>query len=284
MNTFLVAVVLIICAHVQAFDIGRLRPIGNQLQAVSAKKSIWLRALQNVYESAQPKVTGGYSANVGDIPFQVSIDSDTSEFCGGVIIQSAYVLTAAQCAVGGKLFTIYAGVVKLRGDENSRVVVQSLEAIIHDGYDPNTLSNDIALLKLSQKLHFNDYISPALLPTNDDTYANEPAWISGWGSSHAGGSHADVLQYAPVTVISNDECRKTYGSSVIDSMICTLGNSGLGECNGDGGGPLFTDFRRGGPNLLIGIFSFFNGRGCGVAPDGFTRVSYYRDWILNNVN
>ncbi|XP_046384293.1 chymotrypsin-2-like [Ischnura elegans] len=284
MNTFLVAVVLIICAHVQAFDVGRLRPMGSQSQAVSAKKNIRLRALEDGYESAQPKISNGYSAKLGDIPFQVSMDSDTSEFCGGVIIHSSYVLTAAQCAVGGKLFTIYAGVVKLHGDESSRVVVQSLEAIIHDGYDPNTLSNDIALLKLSQPLHFNDYISPALLPTNDDTYVNEPAWISGWGSSYEGGSHTGVLQYAPVTVISNDECRQTYGSSVTDGTICTLGNSGVGECEGDGGGPLFTDFHRRGPNLLIGIFSFFSGHGCTVGPDGFTRVSYYRDWILSNVN
>ncbi|XP_046384296.1 brachyurin-like [Ischnura elegans] len=284
MNTILVAVVLIICAHVQAFDAGRLRPIGSQLQAVSAKKSIRLRAQQNGYESAQPKISGGHSAKLGDIPFQVSVDSDTSDFCGGVIIHPSYILTAAQCLVGGKLFTIYAGVIKLQGDESSRVIVQSAEAIIHDGYNHDHFVNDIALLKLSEQLRFNEYISSAFLPSNDDTYVNKQAWISGWGSSYNGGPNAEVLQYAPMTVISNDECRETYGNIVTEGTICARGKSGVGVCKCDGGGPLYTDFNRRGPNLLIGITSFLNRHGCGVGPDGFTRVSYHRDWILNNLN
>ncbi|XP_046384292.1 brachyurin-like [Ischnura elegans] len=284
MKTLLVAVVLIICAHVQAFDVQRLRSIDRQSEAVYAKKNIRLRGLEHGHEKAQPKIAGGFTATLGQIPFQVSVDSDASVFCGGVIIHPSYVVTAAQCAVGGKLFTIYAGVVKLRGDESSRVVVQSVEAIIHDGFDPNAVANDIALLKLSQQLHFNDYISPALLPTNDDTYVNEPAWLSGWGSSYAGGSESEVLQYAPVTVISNDDCRSVYGSSITDGIICTRGDSGQGGCDGDGGGPLYKDFNREGPNLLIGLLSFGNAKGCDVGPDGYTRVSYHREWILSHVN
>ncbi|XP_046384291.1 chymotrypsin-2-like [Ischnura elegans] len=284
MNTFLEVVVLIICAQVQAFDVRRLRPIGRQSVAVSAKRIMRLRALEDGYESVQPKISGGFSAELGQIPFQVSIHSDANEFCGGVIIHPSYVLTSALCATGGSTFTIHAGVTNLHGDESSRVIVQSTEPIIHDGYTNDYLVNDIALLKLSEQLQFNENISQALLPANNDTYANDPAWISGWGSSYKEGPYSEILQYAPMTVISNDECIKTWGESyVTDGRICARGDSGEGGCTGDEGGPLFKDLSGGGPNLLIGITSFHSSKGCGIAPDGYTRVSYYRDWILSNV-
>lgn len=39
-------------------------------------------------------------------------------------------------------------------------------------------------------------------------------------------------------VIDNAVCRIVYGSSVLDSTLCTSGDGGVGMCGGDDGGPL----------------------------------------------
>lgn len=60
-------------------------------------------------------------------------------------------------------------------------------------------------------------------------------------------------------------------------MICAFtGAVHHGMCKGDSGGPLVAD------NTLIGIVSF--GRPCARGyPDGFTRVSTYKQWIDKNI-
>ncbi len=52
---------------------------------------------------------------------------------------------------------MYAGTHDLSlGDEPHRVVVATRDAIIHPDWNPSTLSNDIALIKLPQKIEFTD--------------------------------------------------------------------------------------------------------------------------------
>ena len=55
--------------------------------------------------------------------------------------------------------------------------------ILHPNYDNFNLANDIALLKLSQKVSFTDYIRPACLPEQrdrPDSTAN--CYVSGFGT------------------------------------------------------------------------------------------------------
>lgn len=60
-------------------------------------------------------------------------------------------------------------------------------------------------------------------------------------------------------------------------MICAYsGGVDHGMCKGDSGGPLVAD------NVLIGIVSFALPCALGI-PDGFARVSYYKQWIDKNI-
>jgi len=43
------------------------------------------------------RITGGYTASRGQFPWQVAIIIDNSNFCGGSLISSLWVLTAAHC-------------------------------------------------------------------------------------------------------------------------------------------------------------------------------------------
>ena len=52
------------------------------------------------------KIVGGTNANAGDAPWQVALTSGTgsnifrAQFCGGTLINSDWVLTAAHCTAG----------------------------------------------------------------------------------------------------------------------------------------------------------------------------------------
>ena len=52
------------------------------------------------------KIVGGTNANAGDAPWQVALTSGTgsnifrAQFCGGTLINSDWVLTAAHCTEG----------------------------------------------------------------------------------------------------------------------------------------------------------------------------------------
>lgn len=82
--------------------------------------------------------------------------------------------------------------------------------------------------------------------------------------------------------ITNFECKSRVGANVaqdvIESTLCTLAPFGQGICFGDSGGPLAAF------GILHGVASFTVGR-CGDGyPDGWTRVAFYRPWILNVIS
>ena len=70
---------------------------------------------------------------------------------------------------------------KLEGHEIT-LGVQSF--FIHPGYDPESLHNDIALIKTSQKVAFNDYVKPICLPDDKLTLnIGDEVEIAGWGQT-----------------------------------------------------------------------------------------------------
>lgn len=47
-----------------------------------------------------PQIVGGVPAQAGDFPFIVSLQRNGAHFCGGSLLDSTTVLTAAHCAEG----------------------------------------------------------------------------------------------------------------------------------------------------------------------------------------
>jgi len=238
---------------------------------------------------AKDRIVGGEEATPNQWPWQVALFVDDSWFCGGSILSENYILTAAHCITGANSYDVMAGSHNIRADnEPHRVEVTSYKGWTHPEWDHVHLQNDIALIELPEPLEFNDYIKPACLPESGDTAdPGDLATVLGWGkTSDASTELSDVLRMVhDVPVMSNEDCHAVFGI-IGDGHVCLDATGGRGSCNGDSGGPLVK--KQGGlqePGQVWtqhGIVSFGAGAGCESGkPNGFTRVSYYRDWIIS---
>ena len=73
---------------------------------------------------------------------------------------------------------------------------------------------DIAVLKLSSPVTFSRNIAPVCLPAHTmGNHAGKDAVVTGWGwfGEDTGGS--PVLKQANVTILTNKDCNKAYGTT-----------------------------------------------------------------------
>jgi len=84
-----------------------------------------------------------------------------------------------------------------------------------------------------------------------------------------------------VPFVEESRCKIEYPFSIAESMICA-GEKGKDSCQGDSGGPMVC-YNADGSAYLGGVVSW--GIGCGgrFHPGVYTEVSYFVDWIANNM-
>nr|CAD7459488.1 unnamed protein product [Timema tahoe] len=260
-----------------------LRPL-TPIEVVGAVPQPAEAGKTSVTHTPDPRIIGGASAARGQFPWQAYLILGGSGLCGGSIISSSWILTAAHCLQGFDTFSVTLG-------STSRAVAQvgshtqvSRLAIIHAQYSGLLIRNDIGLIRLDSAVTFSDVIIPVRLPgwsQSTNTFANQPATVSGFGLTVGGGSAASaILNYADVTIIANSVCSRSFPLNLRDSNICTS-DARSGPCNGDSGGPLVIR-EADGIFTEVGIVSF-GSRDCPVgSPAAFVRVTSYLDWISIN--
>merc|ERR1712037_278422 len=231
--------------------------------------------------AANGRIVGGQDTEEHEYPWQVGLVSRNgrSPWCGGTLISSSHVLTAAHCTAGSSASSIRVilGEHNIADSDINRVDVA--EIINHPNYNSATTDNDYAILRLASPVTFTDEVSPACLPADlSATFAGVLATVTGWGTLSSGGSQPTVLQEVDVTVTTNIECNNAYGS-ITNNMVCAA-DSGKDSCQGDSGGPMIAS--ENGRQALIGVVSW--GRGCAFEgfPGVYARVTEKMDWILAN--
>lgn len=224
-------------------------------------------------------IVGGSSAQTGEFPYQVSLQT-TSHKCGGTIIDKDHILTAAHCVDGksANSLNIRAG---SSHHASGGTLVKVAQITQHSEYDAKTIKNDIAVLRLASSLEFGSTIAAVELPSSaDDTpKTGTKCSVTGWGSTSGGGSSLPSrLQVAYVNIIDHEQCVKEYANrrEVDDSMVCAgVTGGGKDACQGDSGGPLVDASTK----KQVGVVSW--GFGCGQHhQDGvYASTAAYLDWI-----
>ncbi|XP_076048102.1 trypsin-1-like [Oratosquilla oratoria] len=225
------------------------------------------------------RIVGGQMSTPGEFPYMVSYQDITwgsaYHFCGGSIYDENNIITAAHCIQFKNLddprnVQVVAGEYNLAYFEGNEQVKRVIKIVLHEDYDSDSMSNDIALLHLGTPLKLNDYVQPIPLETSEVV---GDCVITGWGSLAEQGPFPGKLMKVTVPAISDVKCREAYGEKIVDSMMCTGGDGGKDACNQDAGGPLSCD------GNLAGVVSWRHGCGRPGYPGVYTEVSYFVEWI-----
>ncbi|KMQ89143.1 clotting factor b-like protein [Lasius niger] len=181
-------------------------------------------------------------------------------YCGGTVINSRYVLTAAHCIDRFDASKLTVRILEHDWNSTSESKTQDFQVektIKHSGYSTTNYNNDIALIKLKGSIKFQGPMRPVCLPEQGKTFAGEKGIVTGWGATKGGGSISPSLQEVDVPILSNTECRATKYPSrkITDNMLCAgYKQGGKDSCQGDSGGPLHVE--KNGVHQIVGKFNF----------------------------
>ncbi|KAM3958875.1 LOW QUALITY PROTEIN: clip domain serine protease 4 [Aphomia sociella] len=251
------------------------------------------------------RVIGGVDAHLGDFPWMAILGykprrgSGARWLCGGTLVTSKHVLTAAHCIHlhEDDLFVVRLGELDLAKDDEGATPTDVLikKMIKHEEYSANAYTNDIGILLLDKEVQFTDLIRPICLPTSTElrarNFENYNPIITGWGTTEFRGPSATHLQALQLPVVSTEFCAEAYSQykaqKIDEKVICAGYKGGKDACQGDSGGPLMqpiwdpSDYTT--YFYQIGVVSY--GKKCAEAgfPGVYSRVTYFVPWLTEKL-
>ncbi|XP_069753793.1 mannan-binding lectin serine protease 1 isoform X8 [Narcine bancroftii] len=270
------------------------------------------------------RIIGGRTAHPGVFPWQLlMVVEDVTRvpkdkwFGSGALLSGKWVLTAAHVLrsqrrdnsitlVLSEYVTIYLGLHDVRQKKDA--VKRSVEKIIlHKAFDPRTYNNDIALVKMKEKVSMNAFVMPLCLPSllqeMEGPSPNTLGLVAGWGITNSNLTMEDgfgsdqaalsnILQYVKLPVTLQAECRSSYESrsdsyNVTDNMFCAgFYEGGRDTCLGDSGGAFITFEPVTARWVAQGLVSWGGPEKCGSKRvyGVYTKISKYAKWLKEKMN
>ncbi|XP_074655157.1 kallikrein-2-like [Tubulanus polymorphus] len=237
-------------------------------------------------------INGENAKSSVDMPFVVAVLYDGAHVCGGSLIGTDTVLTAAHCFKDDqqtRLYSVLIGQMNLKSIQTSPESMYHVRDIrIHASWSPDEPAiDDIAIMKLSRPIVRSDKQDIVTLPWDalDTPSTGEMCQVAGWGAlNNDMVLYPNQLQLAFMYVESDGICKAMYRSDffVTNKQFCASGGHNSAICAGDSGGPFIC--LQGKRYVLHGITSY-GPEPCLQTrrPAVFTRLSMYTDWIQNNI-
>ncbi|XP_058451247.1 proclotting enzyme isoform X4 [Malaya genurostris] len=249
-------------------------------------------------EYSSGRIVGGMEAPIGQWPWMAAIflhgPKRTEFWCGGSLIGTKYILTAAHCTrdsrqrpFAARQFTVRLGDIDLSTDAepSAPVTFRVTEVRAHPKFSRVGFYNDIAILVLDRPVRKSKYVIPVCTPKanlpSKERMAGRRATVVGWGTTYYGGKESTKQQQATLPVWRNEDCNHAYFQPITDNFLCAgFSEGGVDACQGDSGGPLMmlVEARW----TQVGVVSFGNKCGEPGYPGVYTRVSEYMQWIREN--
>uniref|UniRef100_A0A8D8H4A2 Serine protease easter n=1 Tax=Culex pipiens TaxID=7175 RepID=A0A8D8H4A2_CULPI len=303
--------------HVQVFESST---IASRLSVDEHREPVRYTSSNCGMESTGDRIFGGQVTGIDEFPwlallfYQPADGGTVVPSCGGALIASRWVLTAAHCVKGkgyrslGTLKFVRLGENNLETPKDCELDVDGqqecadtpvdldvIKTIPHPDYASQSWDkyNDLALIKLAKEAPFTDYIRHICLPgyynmTEQVELATASKFVvAGWG-------HTDYYQTVDsvpsqiklkVTLpfVTNVRCQEVYGNyslRIADTQICAGGQKARDTCRGDSGSPLMFYNRQQSRWFTYGLVS----RGpstCGTdgVPSIYTNVFRYDEWV-----
>ncbi|CAM4727377.1 hypothetical protein PO909_019202 [Leuciscus waleckii] len=227
-------------------------------------------------------ITGGKEADAHSRPYMASLQWDGKHECGGFLISSQWIMSAAHCFQNGRASGVKAvlGAHSLSDAEDTK---QTYDTTVysHPDFSISNYDNDIALLKLEKPITESYAVKSVKFQREEgaDPKLSDVVETAGWGSLNNLGGRPDKLQELSITVMSRRDCGRGdyYGSKFTSNMLCAAERR-KDTCDGDSGGPLLYK------DVVVGITSN-GGKKCGSSrkPGLYTIISHYTSWIDSTI-
>ncbi|CAB3240024.1 unnamed protein product [Arctia plantaginis] len=251
---------------------------------------------------SSPVTTAPGQASFGEFPWQGAVITVENYYGGGVLIDGLNVLTVAHKTEFSEIpvnLTVRLG--EYDGNTPDPVPYQEYlvsKVIRHPSYNPNTLQNDIAVLRLASAVPFSPTAGSAvtinracLPPSTTSDYTGQRCLVAGWGFQVFGseGYIQATIKKVDVPIIDPETCQSLLRTTRLGpnftldsaSFMCAGGEENKDACTGDGGSGLVCEVD--GKWVLVGLVAW--GLGCGDAnvPGVYVNVATFLPWINEQI-